>query len=217
MTQTDRPRLQAVVLGVSAGGVLALKTLLTKLPADFPLPILIVQHLSPEVGSMLANLLDAECKLRVKEGDECEAVQAGTVYLAPPNYHMLIERDRTLVLSTDAPVRFARPSIDVLFESAARAYGANLVGVILTGANADGSEGLKTIKAHGGVVVIQDPDDAEVDVMPVAALAALGEFTADHVVPLAEIAALLQKLAGKPAQAHPKSRSGRARSHHAGH
>ncbi|MDD5247479.1 MAG: chemotaxis protein CheB [Rhodocyclaceae bacterium] len=188
-----RGRFQAVVIGVSSGGVQALKRLLGQLPADFPLPILIVQHISPDAGNGMAKLLDQLCAIRVKEADEQERVLPATVYLAPPNYHLLVERDGLLALSADAPVSFARPSVDVLFESAAAVFGAGLIGIILTGANYDGSRGVQRIKAHGGVVVVQDPADAETPQMPLAALAAT---TADHVVALADMAALLQRLAG---------------------
>lgn len=184
---------QAVVLGVSAGGVSALKSLLGALPTDLPWPLLIVQHISPDSDGSLARVLEHGCALRVKEAEEREHIEAGTVYLAPANYHLMVERDGTLALSTDAAVSFARPSVDVLFESAARAFGPALIGVILTGANADGSQGLRAIKEKGGLAVVQDPADAASPSMPLAALAAV---QADYVVPLARLGALLQALAG---------------------
>ncbi|MBV8667170.1 MAG: chemotaxis protein CheB [Burkholderiaceae bacterium] len=182
---------KAIVLGVSAGGVAALKALLGSLPADFPLPILIVQHTAPDSGNMLAPLLNEMCEIRVKEAEECEAIQAGTAYLSPANYHLLVESDHTLSLSIDAHVSFARPSIDVLFESAATAFGSELIGVILTGANSDGSQGLKKIKEKGGLAIVQDPADALVATMPQAALDAV---RADHVVPLEKLGPLLCEL-----------------------
>jgi two-component system chemotaxis response regulator CheB len=185
-------RFEAVVAGVSSGGVEALKVLLRGLPRQFPLPVLIVAHISPEADNGLALLLDDLSAIRVKEADELEAVEAGTVYIAPPNYHLQVERDATLSLSVDAPVRFARPSVDVLFDSAASAFGPALIGVVMTGAGADGSAGLKRIKESGGVAVVQDPDDAEVDSMPRSAIDAV---TPDYVVPLAQLAPLLLKLA----------------------
>lgn len=180
------------MIGVSSGGMQALKMLLGELPADFPLPILIVQHISSDAGDGLARLLDELCAIRVKEADEQDKILAGTVYLAPANYHLLVEQGGTLALSADPPVSYARPSIDVLFESAAAAYGPALIGVILTGANFDGSQGLKMLKQAGGVAIVQDPADAAARQMPMAALAATA---VDHLLPLAEIASQLKKLA----------------------
>lgn len=185
-------RFQAVAIGVSTGGVQALKTVLGRLPHDFPLPLLVVQHISPEAGNGMARLLAGMCSVRVKEADEQDVMRPGTVYLAPPNYHLLVERGGTLALSADRPVSFARPSVDVLFESAATVFGAGLIAVVLTGANYDGSQGARVVKQWGGTVVVQDPDDAEARQMPEAALAAT---TVDHVVPLADLAALLVRLA----------------------
>ena len=182
----------AVAIGVSSGGVRALKILLGGLPADFPLPILVVQHISPDAGDGMAKLLNGYCAIRVKEADEHDPVLPATVYLAPPNYHLLVEQEGRLSLSADPPVSFARPSVDVLFESAAEVYGPGLIGVILTGANFDGARGVVAIKASGGTVVVQDPADAETPQMPEAAVAAV---TADYVLPLADMPALLQRLA----------------------
>lgn len=186
------PHFQAIVIGVSTGGVQALKTLLGQLPADFPLPILIVQHISPDAGDGMAKLLDSLCAIRVKEADEQEKILPGTVYLAPPNYHLLVEQGGTLALSADPPVSYARPSVDVLFESAAEVFGPGLVGIVLTGANYDGSRGAVAIKQRGGLVVVQDPADAVAQQMPESVLAATA---VDHVVPLAGMAALLLRLA----------------------
>ncbi len=183
----------AVVIGASAGGVVAVKTLLQALPEKFPLPILIVQHISPETGRGMEQLLRKFAALSVKEADEQDEIKPGTVYLAPPNYHLLVEPDLTVSLSAEEPVSYARPSIDLLFESAAIAYGPALIGVILTGANMDGRNGLKTIKEMGGLAIIQDPSDAEIDSMPLAALAAVKP---DYIVKLADLAGLLIKLAG---------------------
>lgn len=174
------------------GGVEALGILLGGLPGDFPLPILIVHHLGADSGSDLAHMLDARSAIRVKEAVEEEAITSKTAYLAPPNYHLLVERDGTLALSVDKPVNFARPAIDVLFESAAVAFGPALIGVILTGAGSDGAKGLQMIKEKGGVVIVQDPVDAEADPMPRNALAMV---EADHVLPLPEIGGILCRLA----------------------
>jgi two-component system chemotaxis response regulator CheB len=176
---TAARKFHAVVVGVSSGGVQALGSLLGALPADFPLPLLIVQHIGPEAGDGLVRLLDAHGPLRVKEADEMDVPQPGQVYLAPPNYHLQVEPDGRLSLSAEPPVSYARPSVDVLFGSAAEAFGPALIGVILTGANHDGSRGLASIKARGGLAIVQDPADAEAPQMPMAALAATA---ADHVV-----------------------------------
>jgi two-component system chemotaxis response regulator CheB len=189
----DSPAYAAVAIGVSTGGLRALEAILPPLPEDFPLPLFIVQHIDREAGAGLAQLLDARCALEVKEADDRDEIVPGTVYLAPANYHLLVEDRQCLALSVDAPVNFARPSIDVLFESAADVFGPHLIGVVLTGANADGAEGLRQVKARGGLAIVQDPADAEAAQMPRAALAATD---VDHVVPLARIAALLVELAG---------------------
>lgn len=184
--------IKAVAIGVSTGGVQALKTLLGRLPADFPLPVLVVQHISPDAGNGMAKLLDDLCSIRVKEADEHDLILPATVYLAPPNYHLLVEKAGTLALSADPHVSYARPSVDVLFESAAAVFGSGLIGVILTGANHDGGRGAHAVKRRGGIVVVQDPADAEARQMPEAALAAT---EADHVVALDGMAALLMRLA----------------------
>ena len=178
------------MIGVSTGGVSALKLLLGALPADYPLPILIVAHITPDADDGLAVLLNTLCAIRVKEADEREAIKPGTVYLAPANYHLLLERGGTLALSIDRPVNFARPSVDVLFESAAEACGPSLIGIVLTGAGSDGSAGLLKIQQQGGLTIVQDPLDAEMGAMPGNALQLL---KADHVARLSEIPGLLMK------------------------
>ncbi|GFO56905.1 putative chemotaxis protein-glutamate methylesterase [Geomonas sp. Red276] len=187
----ERLRYHAVAIGISTGGVTTLKPLLGALPADFRLPILVVQHVSPDSGARLAMLLDRICALHVKEADEQDIPVGGTVYLAPPNYHLLVEPDRRLGFSTDPPVNFARPSVDVLFETAADAYGEELVGVVLTGAGEDGARGLRRIKDKGGLAVIQEPADAVASAMPQAALMAVAP---DHLVTLAALPQLLINL-----------------------
>jgi two-component system chemotaxis response regulator CheB len=194
-----RPKFKAVVIGVSSGGVQALKLLLGQLPANFPLPVLIVQHISPDAGNGMAKLLDSLCAIRVKEADEQEPIEPETVYLAPPNYHLLVERGGLLALSADPPVSYARPSVDVLFESAAAVFGPALIGIVLTGANYDGSSGARTIKKGGGIVIVQDPEDADTPQMPLAAIEAAQP---DYVVALAEMPALLQQLATAKAPRH---------------
>ena len=187
------PRYRLVVVGVSAGGILALGRMLPRLPADFPLPLVVVQHLHPQGGDYMPASLDGRCALRVKQADEKEKLTGGTVYLAPPNYHLLVEEDATLSLSLEGPVRYARPSVDVLFDSAAEAFGEAVIGVVLTGANDDGARGLGRIKEAGGAALVQLPASADYDAMPLAALEATEvdgvlelEALADRLVVLAE-------------------------------
>lgn len=160
-----------VVIGTSAGGLQALKILLPGLPADFSLPIAVVQHVAPTSDGSWSELLNAQCAVTVKEADEKEKIAPGTVYLAPPNYHLLLEPDCSFTLTVDEAVNYARPAIDVLFETAAEALGARLIGIVLTGANSDGAKGLKSIREHGGLALVQDPGTAEVRAMPDAAIA----------------------------------------------
>ncbi len=181
-------------MGVSTGGVAALKYILGGVAVDFPIPIIIATHITPDSDDALAVLLDNLCGIRVKEGDDGEKVVPGTVYLAPANYHLLVERGGCLALSVDPPINYARPSVDALFESAAVAYGTTLIGVILTGAGFDGGKGLLRIKNNGGVTIVQDPADAEMESMPVSALQL---HKADHVVPLQEIPGLLTRLVAR--------------------
>ncbi len=178
-------------MGMSAGGMHALQTILPALPRSFPLPIAIVQHLSPHYDSYLAEYLDRISSISVKEAEDKEPLQRGTVYLAPPNYHLLVEPDQTFSLSVDARVNYCCPSIDVLFESASDVFEEALIGVVLTGANADGSCGLKIIKARGGLTIVQNPATAESPYMPRAALDAA---SADYVVDIGSIAPLFRRL-----------------------
>lgn len=181
--------LRAIVIGASAGAVDALLHLLPPLPADYPLALMIVVHLHPDSDSTLVTLLAARSQIVVKEAEDKEPIRPGIAYLAPPNYHLLIEQDGRLSLSSEEPVLFSRPSIDVLFESAADAYGDAVAGVILTGANSDGSEGLRAICAAGGRAFVQLPEEAEADTMPRAALSACPSA---RVLPLAQLADLLK-------------------------
>jgi two-component system chemotaxis response regulator CheB len=183
------PPCRLVVVGVSAGGLSALRLMMSGLPADFAIPMAVVQHRSKE-SQLLCELLQESTPLVVGEANDKEQILPGHVYVGPPDYHLLVERDY-FVLSTDAPVRFSRPSIDVLFQSAADAYAPALVGVVLTGANADGSRGLRRIVDRGGRAVVQDPKTAEVAVMPREALAAVPQAV---VLPLEGIAGYLAAL-----------------------
>ncbi len=179
-----------VVVGASLGGLHAVAALLRGLPGGFPLPLAIVQHRHKESDETLRIVLQRSSKLAVCEVEDKQAISAGVAYLAPADYHLLVEQG-TFALSTDERVLYARPSIDVLFESAADAYGGSVIGIILTGASADGARGLAAIKAAGGLTVVQDPATAECDVMP---RAAVETGAADHVLPVPEIAALLNRL-----------------------
>ena len=184
---------EAIVIGVSSGGVIALNTILRHLPSDFALSIIIVRHQHPHSDDFLARFLDARCSLTVKQADEKEIIMPGKIYIAPPNYHLLIEEDKTFSLSTNKHIHFARPSIDVLFETAANAFNNRLVGIILTGANDDGSHGLKKIKESGGLTIVQDPDTAEVNTMPKAAIAST---KVDYILPLEKIGPFICTLYG---------------------
>lgn len=163
---------KAVVIGASAGGVQALSQILPALPGNFPLPIFVVVHVPPRRDNALVQLLAAKCAVQIKEAEDKEMPMGGTVYFAPADYHLLVEADATLALSSDEPLNHSRPSIDILFESAADAYGPALAGIVLTGANHDGANGLKAVGAAGGLALVEDPATAEVPTMPAGALAA---------------------------------------------
>jgi two-component system chemotaxis response regulator CheB len=179
---------QAVSIGASTGGINALKTILKEIPGNFPGAILIVQHRKASAEDLFSNLLRQVSQLPVQEVADKTLIYSSYVYVAPANYHMLVERDRRLSLSIDEPVSYARPSIDVLFESAAEVYHSCLVGVLLTGANHDGTAGMRKIKACGGINIAQDPATAEAKVMPKTAIDA---GVINHVLPLTEIASFI--------------------------
>ena len=182
-----------VVVGASWGGLQALTTLVGGFPANFALPVVLIQHRSRDSTSALAELLQDASKLCVCEVEDKAPIVAGHVHIAPPDYHLLIDRG-FFALSTEAPYRYSRPSIDITFESATLAYGADTIGVVLTGANADGSDGLRKIVARKGTAIVQDPDTAESPTMPRAALAAVPKAT---VLPIGEIAPFLVRLVAK--------------------
>jgi two-component system chemotaxis response regulator CheB len=161
------------------------------LPKDFETPIIIVQHISPNSGNLWINLLNDKSNLYIKEADEKEKIERGIVYIAPPNYHLLIEKDKTFSLTIGERVNYARPSIDVLFESAADAYKNELIGVVLTGSNNDGAEGIKRIHDCGGLTIVQNPETAESAYMPASAIAVMKP---DYILPLREIIDLLIKI-----------------------
>lgn len=180
---------EIVVIGTSYGGLAALQVLLPALAPDFPLPVVIVQHRGKDSDN-LCEFLQKRSALPLTEPNDKEAIAPGRVYLAPRDYHLLVERDG-FALSTEAPVGYARPSINVLFESAADVYQEHTIGVILTGANADGARGLAKIKSYGGLCVVEDPASAESHGMPQAAIAAA---KVDAILPLREIAPYLNQL-----------------------
>ena len=184
-------RYEAIVIGVSSGGMNAMKIMFSLLPKEFKIPVIIVQHVGARSDSHWIKLLNAQSRINIKEADEKERIENGNVYIAPPNYHLLIEKNKTFSLTIDERVNYARPSIDVLFESAAEAYRNKLIGVVLTGSNNDGGNGIKRIKKYGGLAVIQDPQTAESSYMPASAIAAV---TPDHVLSLDDITQLLIKL-----------------------
>lgn len=187
----ERPRVELIAIGASAGGVAALLSLLGPLPAHFPLPIVATLHLLPRHDSQLGSVLGSRLAMPVREAQDKEPVQPGTVYVASANYHLLIERDHSFSFSSDPPVSYARPSIDVLMASAADAYGPALAGVLLTGANMDGAEGMAAIKSRGGLTIVQQPQDADVATMPEAAIA---RCVPDHILPLKDIRLMLLRL-----------------------
>lgn len=159
----------AVVIGGSAGALEVLRSIVRELPRQLSCPVAIVIHL-PAHSSGLAELLSVDTSLCVKQAEDKEPIAVGTIYIAPPSYHLLIESQMTFALSVDAPVHFSRPAIDVLFETARDVYGANLIGVLLSGASDDGAAGLQEIHAAGGTTIVQSPLSAEVAIMPAAAL-----------------------------------------------
>jgi two-component system, chemotaxis family, protein-glutamate methylesterase/glutaminase len=182
---------EAVVIGASAGALEALSVILPTLPVNYGLPIMVVVHIPPDKRSVLAELFAAKCALKVVEAEDKTPLEAGTIYFAPPDYHLLVETDKSLALSADEPVLFSRPSIDVLFESAADIYGPGLIGIILTGANQDGALGLKAIAEAGGIAIVQNPETAFQDAMPDAAINAVPKA---DILSLASIATYLQKV-----------------------
>ena len=180
----------AVVIGVSAGGLDALQIILPALPADLPRSVIVAQHRLADADTFLVDFFNDCCRMPVSEAEEKELIRPGHIYFAPAAYHLLIERDMSFSLSADEKVNFARPAIDVLFESAAQAYGPELIGIILTGANADGAAGLQKIKEFGGLAVVQKPDTAEACYMPQAAINA---GPVDCILELNEIAELIRR------------------------
>lgn len=192
-------KLSAIVIGASAGGLYATTALLEILPRDYQLPVIIVQHRSKGHRDLLEEVLQSKCKIRIKQADEKEKIQNNMVYIAPPDYHLLVEKDLTFSLSTDEHVRYSRPSIDVLFQSAAIAYKELLAAIILTGANNDGASGIIEVKQYGGLTIAQDPAEALFPVMPKAAI---DTNHVDAILPIASIQKFLLTFSKDKNEAH---------------
>lgn len=197
---TLRGQVDAIAIGASMGGVQALCRILPALAADAAVAVFVVLHLPRDRPSLLVDVFTPLCALTVREAEDKAPVLPGHIYFAPPDYHLLIDRGHlptgrapSLLLSFDEPVLFARPSIDVLFESAADVYGERLLGIILTGANADGAAGLKAIHDAGGITIAQDSEDAAATLMPEAARQ---RHAVSAVLPLDRISQLLQQFGG---------------------
>jgi two-component system, chemotaxis family, protein-glutamate methylesterase/glutaminase len=182
---------EAVVIGASAGGVNALLQVLPALPRGYRLPLVVVLHVRSGRQSQLVEVFQQRVMVPVREAGDKEEIIPGTLYFAPAGYHLLLENDRSFSLSCDAPVHFARPAIDIMMETAAEVYGARLAGVLLTGANEDGAQGMAAIGRAGGMTVVQDPQEASVDVMP---LEAIRIRPPDLILPLEQIKRLLLML-----------------------
>ena len=166
----DLHNIEAVVVGASAGGMKALECVLSTLPQDFPKPIMVVLHRSKSNKSLLEHIFDRKCKMKVPIVEDKMPILPGHIYFGPQDYHMLIEPDNTISLCVSEPVNYSRPAIDLLFESAAEVYSKNLLGIVLTGGNTDGSDGLLKIQQNGGKVIVQDPELSENTTMPRAAI-----------------------------------------------
>jgi two-component system, chemotaxis family, protein-glutamate methylesterase/glutaminase len=192
MPSLDQSRFDLVIVGASWGGLQALRWVLEGLPADFPTPIVVAQHRSADSSDVMVRMIQSHSPLIISEASDKDVIEPGHVYIAPPDYHLLVEPGH-LALSIDESVHHSRPSIDVAFESAADAYADRLVGVILTGANEDGSAGLRRIRETGGVTVVQDPATAARPEMPAAAIDAV---TGARVLPLRKIAPFLVEICG---------------------
>jgi two-component system, chemotaxis family, protein-glutamate methylesterase/glutaminase len=188
---TPGRRYDVVLVAASAGGLAAISAVLGAIPADFPVPIVIVQHLDPRHASLMAEILRRRTSLQVEEAREGTRVKPSTVYIAPPNEHLLVRADGRLILSHADPVHFVRPSADLLFESAAESFPGRAIGVVLTGTGRDSNMGVRAIRAAGGTVIAQDPTSAEFAGMPQAAIDTGG---VDFVLRLEEVGPALVEL-----------------------
>ena len=161
---------KAIVIGASFGGMEAIKTILTGLPSGFKVPVCVVLHIGNNNINNYLTILNHKTGFIVKEAEEKELIKSGNVYFAPPNYHLQLENNFSFSLSTDQKINYSRPAIDVLFETAAWAYKNELLGILLTGSNSDGADGLKTIKKYGGFTIVENPDTALAKAMPLQAI-----------------------------------------------
>jgi two-component system, chemotaxis family, protein-glutamate methylesterase/glutaminase len=186
--------IEVVVIGTSAGGVEALREILPSFKTPLALCVMVVIHLPPEGPNLIPTLYQEFCDYKVKEADSGENLIPGTIYIAAPNYHLSLEKNKSLSLSVESPLNYSRPSIDILFESAAYAFGNKCMGILLTGANADGARGLETIHRRLGLCLVQDPEDAEYSSMPEAAI---GLFEPDLILKLEDIKKLLVTLSAE--------------------
>jgi len=180
-----------IVLTASAGGLKAVSEILSNLPKDFPAPIVVVQHLAPDYPSMMAEILSRRTLLRVKQAEAGDELNPGTVYIAPPNQHVLVNPDSTLSLSDGEKVRHVRPAGDILFQSAAASFTKQVIAVVLTGMDYDGSNGIQTVKQMGGTVIAQNEATSEFFSMPQAAIKT---GVVDFILPLDAIAPTLLNL-----------------------
>jgi two-component system chemotaxis response regulator CheB len=182
-----------VAIAASAGGIAALGRVLGGLPGDFPVPVVVVQHLDPRHQTIIADVLGRRAKLPVQLAQEGDRAEAGAIYIAPPNHHLLVGANGTLTLSSSELVHFVRPSADLLFESVAGTYGPRAIACVLTGSGSDGAMGVSAIKSRGGTVIAEDPELAEFKGMPEAAVSS---GAVDFVLPLDEIAPVIRGLVG---------------------
>lgn len=187
--------IKIIVIGTSYGGLEAIKKIVNGFPRSFKIPVIIVLHIGNNNINTYISLLNKNTGLTIKEAEEKETIKAKTIYFAPPNYHLQIEDKNSLSLSTAEKVNFSRPSIDVLFETAAWTFGDELLGILLTGSNSDGAEGLKTIKKYGGATIVENPETAFANTMPQSALK---KIKPDYVLNLENIADKIIELTNPP-------------------
>lgn len=184
-------QIELFVIGTSAGGVDILSSILPAFTKTSRFKVAVVIHMSPDGPNLVPSLMSDRCNLTVKEAEAGELLLADHIYIAPPDYHLLIEPNKSLSLSTDEQVNFSRPSIDVMFDTSAYAYGDKVAGILLTGANDDGAKGLQKIKEYGGLTIVQEPSDAEYETMPASAIKL---FRPDLVMTKDEIVRLIREI-----------------------
>lgn len=186
-----RPEGKIVLIGGSAGSIPVLNKLLCSLPRTYKIPIVICVHRMKNVPGTIREVFSKNCKLDIIEPEDKQEIAEGEIYLAPSNYHLLIEKEMVFSLSTDIPVNYSRPSIDITFESACRVFTNNIVAILLTGANSDGAKGLALVKKHGGITIVQNPEECAAPYMP---LSAIELNCVSHVLSLDEIIKYLKTL-----------------------